>query len=594
MSNLPTRTMRRFVGTSLSRWLFVHVLCFATAAVVLLSGFPRDVMAQSGSQISLSPLVLELSGQRGTNVPFSISLINHSSLQTVRFKAYVAGLTEGRRGDYSPAIPDEGLYAASSWITLEQDAFEIPPGSGYELKGTVTIPRDAPPSGYATIIMELQPEERIGSAALSIEYIQQFVTAVEIVVGNRHVRSAHIDSMTVIPSRSVPEYRAAFGDNAVVFVGSLFNDGDVHVSGRGTLIIRDERGRRVREVPLGGGRGVVLPQAVVDFVSVLRGLSPGKYEMQTIIDYGGARPAIGRMQFELGDEEVGVSQIVAGRAVRIDAGPTLLQYEFPRPGYRAQTITVVNRDDVEVEVAVSLEELANDEGGEPIVVEPGVVMPYSAVAWGEVRPATFTLRPGQRRNVVVGFRTPEGVTGGRYARVRIEGRTSAVEDGGETASSEIVADALLMLGTEFSPLIRIVEVDWQPVSNQGILAAGAAVVNEGDIHGPAGLRLTLMQYTPETEEEQGDFIVITPERWDIVDTTVVESGDVILLPGQQRFVFGVFEQHTLEKNREYQILVEALGRDGARTDSSVVDFWIDDTGTMYDGRPDHLTGDDEG
>ena len=50
--------------------------------------------------------------------------------------------------------------------------------------------------------------------------------------------------------------------------------------------------------------------------------------MQAIIDYGGLRPAIGRMEFELTDEAVGVSNIVAGRAVRIDAGPAVA-HDFP-------------------------------------------------------------------------------------------------------------------------------------------------------------------------------------------------------------------------------------------------------------------------
>lgn len=575
----PTVTWTRFLPALMG----VFVLSFIF--------IPLAAMAQGTTQISISPLALPLAGQRGETIPFSISIVNGSTFQTTRFEAFVTGLGEGREGNYTPIMPDDGPFAASPWIQLEQNSFEVRPGAAYELRGTVTIPRTAPPSGYAAVVIELKPEARTGDAALSVEYRQQFVAALEIVVGDRHVRSAHIDSMTVVPSRTMPELRAAYGDNAVLFIGSLLNDGDVHVTGQGSLIIRDERGRRVRDVPLGGGRGVVLPGATVDFVSVLRGLAPGNYEMQAVVNYGGLRPAIGRMEFELGDEAVGASQIVAGRAVRIDAAPVLLQYDFPRQGYRAQTITVVNQDNEDVDFTVTLEEFVNDEDGQPVAAEPGVILPYSAVPWAEVRPSEFTLRPGQRRNVVVGFRTPEGESGGRYARIRIEGQTAAPEPGAEAARSEIIADALLVLGTEAASHMELVESDWQPMGAS--LAAGATIVNKGDIHGAAGLRLTLLQFVPGTEEERGDFIVLTSDEWEIVDSVQIEPANIVLLPEEQRFIFGVFDQHTLETERQYQVLIEALEEGGLRSDEMVTHLWIDAGGTMYEGVSEQLMGADE-
>ncbi len=121
-------------------------------------------------------------------------------------------------------------------MRLERSEFQVGPGEAFELRGTVNIPRDARPSGYAAVVVELLPEEPVGAVALSMEYIQQFVTALEIVVGRRHVRSAHIESMTVIPATAVLELSAVYGDGAVLFIGTVVNDGDVHVVGQGTLI----------------------------------------------------------------------------------------------------------------------------------------------------------------------------------------------------------------------------------------------------------------------------------------------------------------------------------------------------------------------
>lgn len=549
-------------------------------------------LAQSPIQISLAPLAIELAGERGQTVPFSINIVNNSRFQTAQFRVYATGLREGRAGDYGPKTPDDGPYAASSWVRFEQNEFQIGPGSSYELRGTVNIPRDAGPSGYAAVVVELLPEQRLGDAALSVEYVQQFVTALEIVVGRRHIRSAHIESMTVIPTNAAPELAAAYGDSAVLFIGTVVNDGDVHVTGRGTLILRDQRGRRIREVPLGGGRGVILPDTVVDFGSVLGGLAPGHYEMQAIVDYGGSRPAIGRMEFELTDEAVGISGVIAGRAVRMDAGPNILLYEFPRSAYRAQTVTVVNRDFVDVDFTVALEELMNDEDGQPITPEPGVVMPYSAVPWGEVRPAEFTLRPGQRRNVVVGFRVPEGESGGRYARVRIEGSTPAPQPGMEPASSEIMVDALLMVGSDLTPSMQVTEVEWRPIGASGRVSVGAMVTNEGEIHGTAGMRLSLMEYVPAAEEDFGDFVFVRDEEWILVDGAEIQPGEAVLLPGEGRFMFALFD-HVLARDKQYQALVEVLGEGGRRDGMAELFLWVDSEGHIHEGMSEELMGADE-
>lgn len=566
----------------LSAGLLVIIICVATLSV----------HAQTPLQISLSPLVIELAGERGQTLPFSITIVNNSRFQAADFRAYVTGLHEGRSGEYGLKTPDDGPYAASSWVRLERSEFQVGPGEAFELRGTVNIPRDARPSGYAAVVVELLPEEPVGAVALSMEYIQQFVTALEIVVGRRHVRSAHIESMTVIPATAVPELSAVYGDGAVLFIGTVVNDGDVHVVGQGILILRDERGRRIREVPLGGGRGVILPDTVVDFGSVLGGLAPGKYEMHAIVEYGGPRPAIGRMEFELTDEAVGISGIVAGRPVRMDASPTVLSYEFPRSAYRAQTITVVNRDFVDVDFTVTLEELVNDEDGQPVRAEPGVVMPYSAVPWGDVRPAQFTLRPGQRRSVVVGFRVPDGETGGRYARIRIEGTTEAPEPGMEPAVSEITVDAMLVVGEGFTSRMNVSEVDWRAVGNPVRVSVGATVTNDGDIHGTPGMRMTLLEYVPATEEDLGDFIFVREEQWQPVDSADINTEDLVLLPGEGRFLFALFG-HVMEPDKQYQVLVEALGEGRRRDDYAELFLWTDSEGRVHEGLSEQLMGVDE-
>src|SRR5690625_5007681 len=94
--------------------IFILTLVFA------MNVFSTPANAQGATEISFSPLVIPLEGQRGETVPFSVSVINNSTLQTARFKAFATGLAEGRGGDYSPVMPDDGPFAGSDWVRLEQ------------------------------------------------------------------------------------------------------------------------------------------------------------------------------------------------------------------------------------------------------------------------------------------------------------------------------------------------------------------------------------------------------------------------------------------------------------------------------------------
>ena len=160
----------------------------------------------------------------------------------------------------------------------------------------------------------------------------------------------------------------------------------------------------------------------------------------------------------------------------------------------------------------------------------------------------------------------------------------------ESATSEVLVDALLMLGTDFSPYVRI-RLAMAHGSGRR-LAVGATLTNVGDIHGQAGMRLSLLEFVPEIEEEVGDFIVVQSERWNVVDAVHIDPSEVVLLPTEQRYMLGVFG-HPLEFDRQYQVIVEALGVGGTRNASESLVFWVDADGNIHEGMAEHLMGADE-
>ncbi|MGQ9622950.1 MAG: hypothetical protein ACUVTO_05860 [Candidatus Caldatribacteriaceae bacterium] len=72
----------------------------------------------------------------------------------------------------------------------------------------------------------------------------------------------------------------------------------VDVEGRGRVAIVDQSEKKVAEVPIGGGRGRVIPGSFVGFSALLVDPLPkGEYTALMQIDYGGLRPAGARLSF---------------------------------------------------------------------------------------------------------------------------------------------------------------------------------------------------------------------------------------------------------------------------------------------------------
>lgn len=560
--------MRRFVGL---------------ISILLIMIFSSLASAQSDLRILYSPMVLELAGERGSTVPFEITIMNDAQFSTAHFRAEAAGLQESRDGVYNLRTDDDWEYGASSWIELQETEFSVPPGEFYVLRGVVRIPRQAPGSGYATVVAELIPEPKPADVEASTSYYQRFPTALEIVVGQQQRRSAFISDMRVIPTASTPELASAYGQNGILFLATLENDGDVHVRGQGQLIIRDPQGRRVRSVPLGSGRGVVIPQAALDFGSIIRGLAPGEYEVEARIEYGGHRPAVTRTTIEIGDDLAGVSGSVGGRGMRVDVAPGSIELVLQRQGYRASTVSVTNHDNVDVRFKVFVEELAHDYDGIPMTVEPGVELPYSAAAWAEVRPDEFVLRPGQRRSIIVGFQVPEVEDGGRYARIRIEAEPANMDEVADATNivTDLDVSAILTLGTDHERSIDVGDLQWEQLPNSPLVRMGLLVRNTGNIHFPVAGRVTLLKFTPASEEVVNDVVIQQDERWDVVEQIPAEVSMGPVLPGEVRFMQAALGT-AFEPLTQYQGYIE-IAIAGGQPLAYRLDLWMDADGIIHLG-----------
>lgn len=394
-----------------------HV-CYAVVVVVLLSCLSCGA-AQAQISISLTPLLVELTAAPGETKTFDVLLVNESKVSTVHFRVLTMDVVQKQNGDYRVIESGDSQYSCAKWIKLSTDEATLGPGEGLAATGKLTVPRGAYGGRYAAVAFELTPDKRTEEAFASAAFVQRLVTVVEVSIPAPRVRkSLSVAGFTVKAARDNPRYTSAFGKDALILSAQIKNEGNTHVFARGSLTLRDSSGKRLRQIPLGTGRGLVLPETAVDMVSVLpAGLAPGNYIADIAVKYGGMRPALAKVPFTVGGGDASAKGVEGEtKLAPFSVEPSDMDLSYPAGAVVARSIVIQNRSDEPIHVEPKALPLVYDEEGE--LVQEGVKPDSSSCAeWVELRPTSLDLAPRARQVVRVMITIPKDQAGGKYANL---------------------------------------------------------------------------------------------------------------------------------------------------------------------------------
>lgn len=532
---------------STSRLLLMVLLCLLVA--------PLPIMAQ-GYSFNVSPLLIELEGLPGSTLPFDIVISNDTVDRPATFTVQIVPIVQSRGGNYVVA-GSPGEHSAVEFIQISPETFTLDPGQGQVLEGRLTFPRSFRGGAYAGILIRLEPDE--GATEGAVQIIQNEVVvileAVAVTPSNR--AEIHVGNMMVYHASQpgLEAIRNQFGSQALVFAAELTNEGNVHGFASGYISLWDSAGRKIREVPLGTGRGAILPGATVQMASILsRGLPPGEYTLQAVVYYGGHRPAITRQKFVVGEELLQEAQ--GGRVARLGVDPLVITFDLIPGANRFAAVRLQNLDRVPVTVTGQVIPLVYDEAGQPNVEE--VASDHSAAEWALLRPESVTLAPGQSRNMQVGIRTPRDATpGARYAQVLLTA-VPATEDEG-FLETQVNVPIYAVLGSELAAAGELAPLSVEPSEDGRFLIVGTTFANGGNIH-TAPSALVQMELKTMPEEIEGIEYVGDP-IWVEVARVQLPPPETPVLPGGVRSLGALLEWP--ETPGEYRIRVTVRYPDGS-------------------------------
>lgn len=225
------------------------------------------------SGLTISPAIVDNTVDAGASFTVPITLGNITS------RAVPIEVTKGKlETDQTPDAVSQGKYDISNWFTIDTTSFLLPLQDRRTVNITVKVPQNAEPGGhYATVFFgALAPST--GSA--SGETLLNARVGVVFLLTVRGVMNAGAEITDGIQTDATQWHAGA-----TKFSFAIRNTGNVHFQPRGSLVIKDIFGRKVKELPL--EPGIVLPGGQRKYeLAWERGMRPGYYTAEVKADAG--------------------------------------------------------------------------------------------------------------------------------------------------------------------------------------------------------------------------------------------------------------------------------------------------------------------
>ncbi len=273
---------------SLHRHHPVYAFCPVIAAL-LLAASP----AAAQISVEVSPLRVELSAGPGSTSTQPITLVN-AGKDAVRVRATVTDWDLSKDGapQFEGAVSD-GPFSATDWVRISAPEQVIEPGKEATVRFSLTVPAGIEPAGYRTgILFEFGPA---GGDPVS--------RGREVTFKSRIATLIYVDIGQAPMAADLTDLRSRANGPQTQIIATVRNTSRRHVRTKGSLVVYDEAGAKVREVaipdvPLLPESEREVAVAVID-PGKQPALPPGEYRVEARIDVGLPALLVGETTFKV-------------------------------------------------------------------------------------------------------------------------------------------------------------------------------------------------------------------------------------------------------------------------------------------------------
>ena len=230
--------------------------------------------------VEVSPLRVELAAGPGSTTTQGITVIN-AGKEPVRVRAALTDWELSKDGSpqFEGAV-EGGPYSATSWVRVAPPEQVIEPGKETTVRFSMTVPPDIQPGGYRTgVLFEFGPSTGDPAGrAREVMFKSRIATLIYVNIGQPAVAA------------ELTDLRLRNSGPQLQIVATVKNTSRRYVRTKGTLLVYDQAGKSMREVPVPDVP--LLPESerevtmvVVDPEKNLT-LAAGDYRVELRIDVG--------------------------------------------------------------------------------------------------------------------------------------------------------------------------------------------------------------------------------------------------------------------------------------------------------------------
>lgn len=233
------------------------------------------------SGIGLNPGRLEVEVRAGEEKTVSFRIESPPSERPVRGRLLLT-LTDWQiNSDTSVTYTEPGalLDSASGWVVFSPSAVSITSGQTQLVRVTAKVPAGTAPGVYRTgIFVQERPPAAPPEPGQNVVFFRF-----------RYLFSLYVIVPPVTAQPEVTDIRVSPDPQGLRITCEMKNAGTRHVRPYITWILRDETGKELFSAK-NQEATVLLPKSTIQEPVLLRGIAPGKYEVEAMVDFRDGGP----------------------------------------------------------------------------------------------------------------------------------------------------------------------------------------------------------------------------------------------------------------------------------------------------------------
>ena len=226
----PAQTKKQFKTniTIITFIIFINFIFFSA----------RSVSAQTTQSFTISPPTIKFDLNPGEKIEKSIKITNNTDTPMVFYANIQDFVVTDKNGTPELLPPDSGVdnrFAASTWATVLPDSIPVAPGKTTTTTIYLQVPGDARPGGrYISVAFMPKAEGLTDGSGATVNSVA--AALVYITVMGDIQEAGQVTRFTAPP---LSEY------GPIDFSAEIFNSGDIHITPKATIEVKNLFGRKV-------------------------------------------------------------------------------------------------------------------------------------------------------------------------------------------------------------------------------------------------------------------------------------------------------------------------------------------------------------